>query len=683
MSLICIFDRAYSIKDEPELISEVEKLIFCRHVRLVFVDSAPNPADAGAAPAVANQPIINNPQDHRLVYPQLLDNPTDVASIRNYIQTQHEDRPNEIRLYIALNKTSLDQLVENMLGAGATLDTPNTIGMLCQPDQLKIFIQMLQTMDFSKKYVHKIMVPAETKQKIITEIEHHNLITSVEFDKLNARLKSIFADNFKRNIHPYYDNNERTALGIPPNDPSENEIDIVFQFQKFILLTLYNKLIILIPDKIILFQNTLINFLNIHADKKPNFTNLDPLNMPPKDPIVNKAANNITSRYLADIKSAAAKQLDTKLTKEEWKTIKQGHKLSDTERGKNVKIMIARLEKSISFFKKQISELKAKYSTGSSAIGKMVYSGMDTVQRLLRVKKLYIDKYVIENDDGTVKVEWDNIRRELINNNKLFVENITHGPDQPAVPTTKYNKLKKLIDTLNSFDTKLETLTQLEKIFLNYDGQKVLVNKDLDDQSKSYIQENNDINDMMDAVDSLYDILYVIQYTSRLEYYKLRLKQLEDALDAQKAKLNELENISRFGQKTLKKTKLTDKEQAHIKYTTLKQLRAVNKRDVKLGAAVAEMEKLKPELDELNKEAGGRKCQPDKFGHKLRLLNKKYKRACELEERIRKLNEITENFLEEAEKNAADMRKAENERKYREAIQKEERNRMDGEKLKS
>ena len=168
--------------------------------------------------------------------------------------------------------------------------------------------------------------------------------------------------------------------------------------------------------------------------------------------------------------------------------------------------------------------------------------------------------------------------------------------------------------------------------------------------ANNYVEQKLDeleIFDTMNVLDALNDIVRVIKYTSRLEYYKLRLKQLEDALDAQKAKLNELENIRNFGQKTLKNPKLTPKEQAHIKYTTLKKLRAAHIGNAKLDAAVAEMKKLKPELTELN--IKGIKCTPDKFGHKLRLLGKNYKRACELEKRINLLEDLKTNAKKETE----------------------------------
>jgi len=639
MSLICIFAKEYNIKDNPELISELEKLLFCRHIRLVFVDSNDNPG----------QPLINNPQDHRLVYPALLNDPTDVESIRRYIQTLHDNKPNEIRLYIAPDKPSLDNLVGNILGAGETLDTPNTIGMLCWSDRLPILIKMLQTMDFSKKYVHKILVPAETQHKFNNDNAQYELIISLEYKKLDARLKNIFIKNYKRNIHPYYNNEERIELNLigTTNLLSEKKIDVIFQFQDFILPTSPGeKLIILLPHNLKNIQYTLTNFFLITADKQPNFTNLDPLNMPPKEAIINKAADNITSKYLEEIKSAAGKQLDTKLTKQEWKTLKTGDNLDEAEKGKNVKIMIERLEKGISFYKKQISKLKSKYSTNIAK--NVVFSGLET-QNLPRIRKLYIDKYVTENTDGTVSVDWNSIKNALINNNNINNAYIrTPDPNQPAIPTTKYNKLKNLIDTLNSNDPNLKTFTRLAKLFLNDDVADAF-KQELNEQGENHLEEDNDITDMQDAVDSLYDILNVIKYTSRLEYYKLRLKQLEDALDAQKTKLNELENIRNFGQKTHKKTTLTNNEHEHIKYNTLKNLRAANVGNAKLQAALAEMKKLEPELNEL--QGKGIKCNPNKWNHrfKLREKNSTYKRACELEKKLNVLQTMRSNIEKEAE----------------------------------
>ena len=66
-----------------------------------------------------------------------------------------------------------------------------------------------------------------------------------------------------------------------------------------------------------------------------------------------------------------------------------------------------------------------------------------------------------------------------------------------------------------------------------------------------------------------------------------------------------------------------------------------------VDAAAAEIEKLKPEYEELvNK---GIECKPDKLGHKLRLLGKNYKRACELEKRINLLGELQANAEKEQE----------------------------------
>jgi hypothetical protein len=41
MSLICVFDSSYHIEDNTDLKDELQKLLYCKHIKNVIVDYAP------------------------------------------------------------------------------------------------------------------------------------------------------------------------------------------------------------------------------------------------------------------------------------------------------------------------------------------------------------------------------------------------------------------------------------------------------------------------------------------------------------------------------------------------------------------------------------------------------------------------------------------------------------------
>jgi uncharacterized coiled-coil protein SlyX len=301
MSLICIFDREYNISVDTTAKDELQKLLYCKHIKNIIVDTDSTATTNGIVPT-------DGLKNTMYIFPTVITEHEQVQKIQNYTTSQDQNEPKTpIMLIIS---PSLDT---NMRLAAKFEVSPvqKIIPIICPLVNLKTLIDLLQNLYFgSNRLVNQIQgdrqapyfeLLNERLNKKYSKLLRENgpiLPTAAQEQVLDTQDTSNPFNVPEPQLQPQQQQTEIESVGGTPiqTEARMTESKITYSSEKVnIIITAIQNIHFRthIPDNniyIVDLENTentkfseiLVDFFYIDAEKHPDFKGMDTGVMPPK-----------------------------------------------------------------------------------------------------------------------------------------------------------------------------------------------------------------------------------------------------------------------------------------------------------------------------------------------------------------------------------------------------------------
>ena len=309
MSLICVFDSSYHIENDNNLKDELQKLLYCKHIKNVIVDYAPaESSESSVTRETSDNPIqevsTSEMKNTMYIFPSVINEVEEVEKIQEYLNGQDENDPKTpIMLFIGSSIKSLLDLFNRFDIA----ITKKQLNILCNTNDLSNLVKLLQTMYFGNQgYVKEIICEqcqdsgySGLLEKILKQKYNKFLrLPGKEAHSKNSSNSTIFYEDAQQlgvaGERETVSSQPSASFDILIKNPADEETEP-------------QQGTVIIPDlsdgnpK---FANYLIDFFLIEADKKPDFKGMETGEMPPKQELHEQAYKLFAKYGVKEIENA-------------------------------------------------------------------------------------------------------------------------------------------------------------------------------------------------------------------------------------------------------------------------------------------------------------------------------------------------------------------------------------------
>ena len=338
MSLICVFDSSYHIEVNDDLKDELQKLLYCKHIKNVIVDYA---VDTTSHDNPIQEVSTSEMKNTMYIFPSVINEAEQVDKIKQYLMDQDETDPKTpIMLFISSSKDAVITLL-NRYGLMEKDQQYNVnkkkkhLIICCHVDNLIKLVKLLQTMYFGgERYVNTISADKDTayfnilKDKL--NIKYGKILRELPKGDENTQPKPKYTvvqgPDYPPILQPpsfgpqiptvsgptHIVNNGKTlrrtsSVGGAGTSTSFNMVisssDIPNELESGTII-----IPDLSPDNPN-FANYLIDFFLIEADKSPDFKGMETGEMPPKQEFHAQAYKLMAKYGVKEIKDAEYKAI--------------------------------------------------------------------------------------------------------------------------------------------------------------------------------------------------------------------------------------------------------------------------------------------------------------------------------------------------------------------------------------